>query len=355
LITMPATSIRGFKYILTIICMHTRYGIAVSLKKQLTEDVWSAVNDNVVLVHGAPKVILSDNGRNLHNTMYKALCHQLGIEPKYIMPYRSNANGAVERLNGSLKRLLWFFCEQAPSKWHEWLKYAVASYNHSVHSVTGFAPYTLLTGAQPRAFFTDMPSFSVTPFNMDKKAQTRLEFVEKAREIARDNVIKATDNRAISANKTRQPRQFSVGEECYVLQLTRPTGLANFYWCPYDGPYVVIGKRQPDVYILRRHDWTAQKSINIHVERMKPFCRLSTEPQFALTPGLEDESRDSESTLDLALDPNEAQDDGDEQAIVNEEEASDGESTSEQAQISNNLQVNGDMQDVINEDDVGQS
>ena len=158
-----------------------------------------------------------------------------------------------------------------------------------------------MTGAQPRAFFTDLPSLSLTPMDLNKKAQLRLEFVNNARNIARENIIRATDERAKSANKKRHHTQFSIGEECYVLQMTRPTGVATFYWRPYDGPYVIIGKSKPDVYILRRHNWSHKKSVKVHVERLKPFCRLVDEPEFPMSLREDNDETQPETALDLPL------------------------------------------------------
>ena len=281
LITMPPTSIRGYKYIICIICMHTRYAIAMPLKNQLTQTVIDVLEEQVFLKFGLPKAILSDNGSNLHNDMYVAIVSHFKIQPKYIMPYRSNANGTVERFNQSLKSLLWFFCEHSPTKWDSFVKYACAAYNHSVHSVMGFAPITLVCGIQPRSFISDLPKSDFVPLNRAAQTQTRIAFIENARLHAREQLIRASKQQAKRLNKFRVERNFEIGDEVYILQMSRPTGLYAFYWRPYDGPYVVLGLRKPNVYELRRYDWPDTRSTAVHVERLKPFCRLSNEPCFS--------------------------------------------------------------------------
>lgn len=284
LITMPPTGVRGYKYILCIICMHTRYAVAVALKDQKTMTVIDAFTEHVVLKFGSPQVVLSDNGSNLHNDMYQAIVKSLSIRPKYIMPYRSNANGTVERFNQSLKSLLWFFCEHSPTHWNLFVNYACSAYNNTVHSVMGFAPITLVLGIQPRSFIHDLPVSEYRPLNREGQALTRIEFIATARQYARERLVKASKAQAKRLNRFRVIRSFNVGDEVYILQMSRPTGLYAFFWRPYDGPYVILGEHKPNVYEIRRHDWPDHKSTCVHVERMKPFCRLQSEPCFGTLP-----------------------------------------------------------------------
>ena len=264
--------------------MHTRYGVALPLRNQVTQTIIDALEEHIVLRFGCPKAMLSDNGSNLHNDMYIAIVKHFGIAPKYIMPYRSNANGTVERFNQTLKKLLWFFCEQSPTKWDLYVKYACSAYNNTVHSVSGYAPITLVLGVQPRSFIHDLPATDFVPLNREQQTQTRIEFIEKARKHARENLVSFTKRQAEKSNKHRVERTFSIGDEVYVLQMTRPAGLASFYWRPFDGPYVFKSIYRENIYTLKRHDWDASKTINIHVERLKPFCRLYTEPCFSTHP-----------------------------------------------------------------------
>ncbi|XP_076155592.1 uncharacterized protein LOC143138965 [Alosa pseudoharengus] len=55
---------------------------------------------------GAPKRILTDNGREFVNQINDGLCKYLGIKHSLCAPYHPQTNGLVEKLNGTIQRCL---------------------------------------------------------------------------------------------------------------------------------------------------------------------------------------------------------------------------------------------------------
>ena len=97
---------------------------------------------NHIKSFGSPKCILSDNGRHFDNEKVNALLSKQGIQFIHSTPYNPQSNGMVERLNRFLKER--FALLDDPLTWPTHLADIVATYNTSIHSVTGFKPYELM-------------------------------------------------------------------------------------------------------------------------------------------------------------------------------------------------------------------
>ncbi len=64
-------------------------------------------------------------------------------------PYHRHGN-PVERFNRMLLNMLGTLKEQDKSRWHDFVKPLVHAYNCTRSEVTGFTPYELMFGRQPR-------------------------------------------------------------------------------------------------------------------------------------------------------------------------------------------------------------
>ena len=95
----------GNRYILTYICLATRWPEAVPLRsitaKAVMDGLWSIFSRTSV-----PERILTDQGSQFCGRVMTQLCEQLGIEKVRTSPYHPETNGAVERMHGTMKSVL---------------------------------------------------------------------------------------------------------------------------------------------------------------------------------------------------------------------------------------------------------
>ena len=77
--------------------MHTSYVFCIPLKTKTAEEVVQAYMCHVYSKFGGSEKILSDNGTEFKNKMFKEVANQLGVEYKvYTPPYRPQCNGKIE-------------------------------------------------------------------------------------------------------------------------------------------------------------------------------------------------------------------------------------------------------------------
>ena len=121
----------GYRYILTVIDIFSRYAWARSLKSKCGNDVAAAFK--TIFDEGRiPKRIQTDQGREFENRHVRALFDEHSIE---LFSVKSAYKAAlVERFNRTLKHRIWrYFTAENRQVWTEVLQDAVYAYNHSIH------------------------------------------------------------------------------------------------------------------------------------------------------------------------------------------------------------------------------
>ena len=101
----------GHSYILTLIDNATRYPEAVPLKTINTETVAEAL---VVIYSrlGIQEEVLSDQGAQFISDWMKEVCKLLGVSQSTTTPYHPMCNDLVDKLNGTLKKMLKRLCSE---------------------------------------------------------------------------------------------------------------------------------------------------------------------------------------------------------------------------------------------------
>ena len=93
-----------------------------------------------------PKSILTDNG--LEFAEVTRLCDELGIKHLRSAPYHPQTNGAVERMNQTLKQRLFEFDEE--NSWDIRLPRVLHAINSSKNATTKMTPFQLESGLSGR-------------------------------------------------------------------------------------------------------------------------------------------------------------------------------------------------------------
>ena len=102
---LPPT-LRGNRFILVIVDVFSKWSEAISLPNHTAKQVATAILQNWIARYGVPKEILSDQYTEFESALFQHFCNMLGIKKIRSAPYHPSSNGAVERLNRTLKNLL---------------------------------------------------------------------------------------------------------------------------------------------------------------------------------------------------------------------------------------------------------
>ena len=139
----------GTQYILVITDHFTRYAKAVptrNMSARTTAEALLGFCENF----GIPKRLHSDQGANFESKIIRELCFLLGVEKSRTTPFHPMGNGACERFNRTLIRMLGTLPSEKKKSWPKFIGMLVLAYNATPHDSTGFSPFYLMFGRQPR-------------------------------------------------------------------------------------------------------------------------------------------------------------------------------------------------------------
>ena len=124
----PPTSC-GHRYALTAVCMLTGFTWCVPLKTKTVEEVAKAYMDHIYSNFGGSIKILTDNGTEFKNKLFKEVVIKLGTEFSiHSPPYRPQSNGKIEGFHRFLKTCIGKHINYG-LEWDELTPMATACYN----------------------------------------------------------------------------------------------------------------------------------------------------------------------------------------------------------------------------------
>lgn len=134
-------SIKRHKF-LTIIDLFSKYAQAYHLDDLNTETILMKLR-HYCSHHTFPLQIISDNGKQFDNTMFKEFCQIHKIKLHLTTLGNPNSNSPIERFHSTIVEKFKIF-EDDMTNVPEKMITIITNYNHSVHSSTGKSPFFLL-------------------------------------------------------------------------------------------------------------------------------------------------------------------------------------------------------------------
>lgn len=266
---MPAT-VNGNVYILTFQDHFSKMVITIPLETHTAEVVAKALIDNVILIHGIPRTLLSDQGSEFMSKLFKNFCKLLRIRKIRTTAFRPQSNGGIERMHRSLKEYLRHFVDVDQRNWDEWLKMASFAFNTTVHSATKFTPFELMTGRRalmPSSFVNNEPRKPF--FSYDDYVATLKHNLQEVFRIARENMINAKIKSKASYDKNSNEVVFKIGDYVQLLNETVRQGRSAKLGPQWLGPYVVVdlsGERNVSIK-------KGRSTKLVHMDKLKHYFR----------------------------------------------------------------------------------
>ena len=243
-ITEMPMSAKGNKYALVIMDYFSKYVRIYPMADQTTETILDCLLD---WVHdfGVPNRLHSDQGRQFESRMFQAMCERLGIKKTRTTPYHPESDGMVERFNRTLKDMISKYVDGEGLSWDTDVKAYSMAYNSSVHSATGYTPYFLVHGYEPRmpldvAYGPTIESVPVRSYLTD-----RLRAIRAAYQRVKRNSARSAAEASRRYNKKENAEAYRVGDEVWVRDFRAAAGGKPKLGLPFKGPATIIGKVGP--------------------------------------------------------------------------------------------------------------
>ena len=280
----------GYRYLLTAICMGSKWPEAIPLKVQTAKAVAAGMME-VFSRTGIPLQLLTDQGRQFVGALMDKLCRDLRIDKLQCAPYHPETNGAVERMHGTLGPML-TKASQMGLDWVEQIPFALFALRSAPNKDTGFSPYQLVYGHRVR-----------TPLDVLHQGWAELEFGELETEewsdwlvqrlevwhdLVRERGKKASGERKALYDKSTVERTLEPGDQV----MCRIPGLVGKLEESWHGPYKVVAKKGRVDYLVDMGKGKGRVKV-LHINNLKKYYPR-TEEVLRLALVAEDWSDDEE-------------------------------------------------------------
>ncbi|GFU28101.1 transposon Ty3-I Gag-Pol polyprotein [Trichonephila clavipes] len=92
--------------------------------------------EEIVLRHGAPRVIITDRGAVFRSRLVSSLVDLCNIDHRFTTAYHPQTNGLTERFNKTLADMLSMYVDVEQKNWDEILPFATFAYNTAKQETT---------------------------------------------------------------------------------------------------------------------------------------------------------------------------------------------------------------------------
>ncbi|KAL0148818.1 hypothetical protein M9458_055827 [Cirrhinus mrigala] len=242
---------RGHEHILVIVDYATRYPEAVPLRRATSK----AIARELFLLSsrvGLPSEILTDQGTPFMSRLMADLCRLLKVKQVRTSVYHPQTDGLVERFNQTLKQMLRRVTTEDKKDWDLLLPYVLFGVREVPQASTGFTPFELLFGRQPRGLldvareaWEQQPAAYRTVIEHVKEMRAK---IDQVMPLVREHLVKAQQAQQRLYNRAAQPREFQPGDRVMVLV---PNAACKFL-AQWQGPFTIEERVGPVNYRVRQ-------------------------------------------------------------------------------------------------------
>ena len=223
-ITDLPKSTRGHDSILVICDKLTKMiHLVPTVKTCSAQEAATLIINNVVRLHGIPRIIISDRDPRFTASLYQGIEAALGIKHAFSSAFHPETDGQTERTNRVVEDYLRHYVNTTQTDWEEHLAMAEFAYNNAYHSATQSTPFLLNYGVEP---LTPMTLLSEAQLRrkgellaQSPKAASFTEAMQSALSLAKKSLQAAQQRAVASANKHRRHVEYKVGDQ--VLLATK--------------------------------------------------------------------------------------------------------------------------------------
>jgi transposase InsO family protein len=217
--------------------------------------------------YGLPRSIVSDRDSRFLSAFWKALFKSLGTKLAYSSAYHPQTDGQTERVNQTMEQVLRVFSVQRPAEWDTHLHMCQFVLNAAEHVSSGFSPFQLMYGYEPRVPATLAAAQSPVP-----AADEMLSDLTRQLRAAQHQLLKARERQTRYANQRRREHVFAVGDE--VMLSTKHLSAFDVpgkkLLRKYVGPFKVAAVINPVAVRLALPQNLSRIHPVFHVSMLKP-------------------------------------------------------------------------------------
>ena len=222
----------GNGYILTMQDQLSKFCLAVPLADTLSSTIADAFIKKFICTFGAPKIILTDQGKNFLSSLMNRVAKRFKIKKIRTTAFHPQSNGSLERSHHSLGEFLKQYTN-SDEEWDTWVDIAMLNYNTCVQESTRYTPFEIIFGRLARLPSSDpLREADLVPTYKGyiEELVARLNSIQK---MAYDNLVQSKFQSKKYYDRKINPKNFKVGDYVYLLNGPKPGKLGDHYTGPH--------------------------------------------------------------------------------------------------------------------------
>ena len=263
---------KGNTHILVVGDYFTRWMEAFAIPNQEATTIAHVITQEVFCRFSPPEQLHSDQGKQFESELIAEVCRQLGIAKTRTTPYHPQSDGLIERFNRTLLSMLRAAATDHPFDWEDHLRPLCMAYNSSVQATTGYSPFYLMFGRQPRMpidiMYGDPPS-TEEPETTQAFAQ-KLKFrLQHAYGRVRSEMGSRLDRQKELYDRRVHGNPYNKDDLVWLHSKAIPRGVGRKLHRQWTGPFRILKKLSDAVYRLQNPRLPRQRLV-VHFDRLKP-------------------------------------------------------------------------------------
>ena len=268
----------NYHAILICIDSYTKWTESIALRDTKAVYVARAFLNTWVSRQSVPCQLMSDRGGNVDTAkIIKEVNKMLNITKTHNYSYRPQTNAIAERVIGTIKNMLWKFCQENPKDWVTLLDQVMFAYRTSVHSTTGYSPFFLDKGRLPRLpldIVMGTKPDNLLGDNYSEAAYNLYHKLQKAYKFVNDNIVTRQEYNKKRYDEKANVKKYDIGSWVYVWKPTPAYCTYRKFYDNYRGPFRIVDKVTDHGYKI---DLGSDKYDVVHMEHLKTAIAPSDE------------------------------------------------------------------------------
>lgn len=222
----------GMRYAVSFQCDLTKFSSAVPTVDITANTVAKVLVEEVIFLHGIPRVILTDLGSNFTSEVFENCCKILRITHKLATVTHAQSVG-VERFHRYLGDFIRAYTNKKRDDWCQMLRFASFVYNSRINSTTKYSPHYLLYGFQTE-IPTGLKSNPAPIYNWDNYALIMQNRLKTAHEVAKENIRERKEINKRQYDKNANAVEFKIGDKVLIFDDNKKHKFAARYLGPFE-------------------------------------------------------------------------------------------------------------------------
>ena len=264
----------GYQYILVIVDHFSRFAQAYPTKNKSSKTAAQRIYQDFVPRYGIPDRLMSDQGGEFQNKTIEELNQLIGIQQSRTTPYHPQSNGACERMNETLLRMLRALPQNVKTRWPQYVNQLIHAYNCMPHCSTGYSPFFLMYGREPKLpidLLLTIRDNKQDKGNYEKYVEEWKRGMEEAFEIAKSKSSKRKEADRSRWNAKPLLSTLREGDRVLVQNKERREGTNKLfcYWEPNVYTVAKVMDENSVVYRVKREDGKGRQRV-LHRNMLLP-------------------------------------------------------------------------------------